>query len=175
MRIRLLKKSKGSIIIEAALILPFFLLAVLSLATLIRIAGVEESLMNAYADEAVSVAEKAYIDIVPAGSEITRKIKSVGQGPAVNIHLSDFNCMYESRGIDGLISGDLCCEAVIPLPLNFMRVLEIEERLLYRAFIGTECSGLPMGFDRMEDRGETETVYVFPEPGKDFMILIAAI
>lgn len=163
------KKNEGSIIIEAAIILPLFILAMLSLATLIRMVDVEESLMNAYAKEAACIAKHAYADTAsPIDRDIARRIKNAGCGPAKNICLENFNFFYQDRGIDGLISGDLCCDILIPLPLNFIRTSEFQERLLYRAFIGAECYGPSLGFECMEEKQESDIVYVFPKAGKRF-------
>ena len=53
--------KKGSLLIETAIILPLFLLAILSICILIRIIGTEENMMHSFAEEGKKIAKESYL------------------------------------------------------------------------------------------------------------------
>ena len=60
--------KRGSLFVETAIILPLFLLAVLSISVLIRITAVEENTMRCFAEEAQKTSKEAYLtqlDLLP--------------------------------------------------------------------------------------------------------------
>ncbi|MDD4582957.1 MAG: hypothetical protein PHR60_02070 [Eubacteriales bacterium] len=168
-------EKKGSVILEASLILPLFLLAMLSLICLIRMVGIEENVMHVYSREAVKIGKEAYVET--AGDWITGAIFSIRIHDQIEktenksisgLQLKNFKYLYENEGLSDLICGDLSYNITIPLPLKFGRVLEFEDRLVFRGFVGSDNIYGHMDFSRMEQEEEEGLVYVFPRAGEKY-------
>lgn len=182
-----IKRKKGHITVEAAIFLPLFILAMLSLICLIRMIGIEENVMRVYTDEASGIAKEAYIaELKEVPEEIGietisgvaheaifrirlyERIQEEENRGVFDLRLMEFKYLYESSGVSGLISGNLSYKTKIPLPIGFKRVLEFEERLLFRGFIGADSNYKPMPYQKMETEEESEIVYVFPRAGERY-------
>lgn len=187
MFIRDTMNKKGFLTVEAAIFLPVFILAMLSLICLIRIIGIETDIMRIYSDAAQKTSKEAYItqlDIIPqdAGIEVIegiihgtafeirlmQNIREAYGNTVYNVRLNNFRYLYESRGTSGIISGNLAFKTDIPLPMSFGRTLVFEERLTFRGFIGSSDSYEPMEYIRMEQEEDADIAYVFPRAGEKY-------
>lgn len=173
---------RGSLSLEAALFLPFVVLAVASLLFLIRIAGEEERLLRYYADEAAETAIAAY-----NGAESTEEARRT-EGElhrfrllfTVGARLADveskvqpewisaYSYLFRDGREEGLIRGTLHARLGLPLPAGFQRVAELGETLLFRGFIGAGARSEPLGFDALAASAEGGSVYVFPRAGERY-------
>ena len=179
--------KKGAALVEAAIFLPVFFLAILSIAALIRLTGVQENIMTLFAEEAARTAKEAYLtqlEVIPDdpafcfaegaanGALLTLRVRErLDDEERLNlksIRLKQFRYLYSSSGINGLIRADLLCNSTLPLPGGFSRDLVFEEHLLYRGFIGSEGIHSPMEYAAMEEEQHEETVYVFPRAGERY-------
>ncbi len=220
--------KKGSLFVETALILPLFLLAILSICVLIRITAVEENTMRSFAEEAQKIAKEAYLtrldlnpeepdllpeepDLIPDGSDLNPEeselipdgsdliseepdlipaehedkiVEGLIHGAIFELRilnrlkeetvslkdasLNRFEYLYSDEKTSGLIHCGIRYGVELPLPLEFHRQLQFEQRLLFRGFIGVSGDGEGMGFERMETQDDAFTVYVFPRAGERF-------
>lgn len=178
-------KKDGFLTVEASIFLPIFLLAMLSLVSVIRMAGVEATAMKLYAVEATQIAKEAYVTQIEEistvdqsapfkemvyGALIRSRLKETinqSKEPIGNPGLEHFQYLYSENGMDGLISGTLSYHIELPLPI-FHRELEYGEKLLYRGFIGSTTSQTALGFLRMEQEEESKIIYVFPRAGEKY-------
>ncbi|HPO04376.1 MAG TPA: hypothetical protein PLV37_02565 [Bacillota bacterium] len=179
--------KKGSLLIETAIILPLFLLAILSICILIRIIGTEENMMHSFAEEGKKIAKESYLtqlDIIPEGYEAQiaegilhgtllelRMVKRLEKEETLSLEdlrLNRFEYLYQDEGKPGTIDCSITYGIDLPLPLEFGRRGEFEQRLFFRGFIGAMDNEEGMGFDAMEKPDSASIVYVFPRAGKRF-------
>lgn len=179
------RSTKGFLMVEAALILPIFILALLFLILLIPIAGVEAETLVIYAEETQKTAKEAYIteqvktedqfaeEILTSAiterlleSRISKRINTELQ-LAKEVDLTEFRYLYSEDGMTGLISGTLSYWVDIPLPF-VKRQLRFTRQLVSRGFIGATDHTDPLGFDLMESVEASSTVYVFPRAGEKY-------
>ncbi len=179
--------KKGSAVVEAAIFLPVFFLALLSIVLLIRLITVDGAIMEIYTKEAAIVAKEAYLSEVPVmpdgietkiagglthGTVMTLRIREKAENkeklPLSNIRMQSFLYLFESRGTDSLIRSDLVYESNIPLPAGFGRTLNFRRVFLFRAFVGSTGQLDPMDFSEMEKNEKSKSVYVFPRAGQRY-------
>lgn len=161
--------DRGSYTVEAALLLPLFILAVLALAFTMRTVGVAGSAMHIATDEAGRLALDAYASETPAllsgrvEERIYRECEDV-----TTVHLGSLRYRYTSGGVEDLISFRVRTEVVLPLPFPRKEAATTEHALLFRAWTGTRAAGPAMGFAAMEEEGGSQTVWVFPQSGTHY-------
>ena len=196
--------KRGSLFVETAIVLPLFLLAVLSISILIRITAVEENTMRCFSEEAQKTLKEAYLtqlDLLPGqfdmdfsdpsdsydsiqqkgktgisealvhGALLEFRIQSRLKEETVSLKdasLNRFEYLYSDGEASGLIHCGFKYGVELPLPLDFHRQLQFEQRLLFRGFIGADENGEGMGFEAMETQDDANTVYVFPRAGERF-------
>lgn len=192
--------KRGSLFVETALILPLFLLAILSISMLIRITAIEESTMRSFAEEGQKISEEAYLtqldllsgeldliskesNLIPEEYEVAitegllhgallelRILKRLGEETVSlkNPSLNRFEYLYSDGKQSDLIHCGIKYGVELPLPLEFQRQLQFEQRLLFRGFIGAFGDGEGTGFEVMETQDDAFTVYVFPRAGERF-------
>ncbi|GAB1475436.1 hypothetical protein MASR2M70_02680 [Bacillota bacterium] len=169
---------------ESAITLPFFLLAILTVSLLIRLAATEENTMIIFADEGQKFAGEMYVsslEIIPENYGAAEAFHEVLLESRTNrriereekIRLKDVRVerdyIFDIYNDDpGKIRCSLLYNAEIPLPLVFNREPEFEQRLLFRGFIGALPKGKGIGFDEMEASGGLNSVFVFPRAGEKY-------
>ncbi len=166
MRIR---TEDGSYTVEAAIVLPLFILGVLTIAFLIRVTGIEGSVMQIAADETGRLALDSYA--VRSGALFEPVLESriyEECGDISGTDVRNFRYLTERGGKDGLISYSLVSEVALPFPFPLTRGTTITTDVLARAWIGKESSGTPMPFEEMETDGGSCTVWVFPQRGERY-------
>lgn len=178
--------KKGSLFIEAAIVLPLFLLALLSISILIRVVATEEITMNSFGLEGQTFAKEIYLmelDSIPEnyglaegihGAIIEQRVKErISSGDTVklgNIHISKDLISLLQEDDKSIVKFNLEYDMDVPLPLAFKRRLEIKQSLLFRGFVGAINEGEGMGFDAMEKPDSLSSVYVFPRAGEKFHV-----
>jgi hypothetical protein len=166
--------KRGSLFVETAIVLPLFLLAVLSISILIRITAVEENTMRCFSEEAQKTLKEAYLtqlDLLPGqfdmdfsdpsdsydsiqqkgktgisealvhGALLEFRIQSRLKEETVSLKdasLNRFEYLYSDGEASGLIHCGFKYGVELPLPLDFHRQLQFEQRLLFRGFIGAD-------------------------------------
>ena len=85
-----------------------------------------------------------------------------------DLRLNRFEYLYQDEGKPGTIDCSITYGIDLPLPLEFGRRGEFEQRLFFRGFIGAMDNEEGMGFDAMEKPDSASIVYVFPRAGKRF-------
>lgn len=179
MSIECFKNKKGSLFVETSIILPFFLLAILSIAILIKAIGVEESTMGCFAEEGQRCAKEMYLTQIDESFEsyetelfqdvifkhrTLKRLKDHELVELKNINIERFGFRQDP----GIVNYRLSYEIDVPLPLSFRRGLKFEQTLLFRGFIGAENADGGLGFDEMERPDSLSSVYVFPRAGEKY-------
>ncbi|MDD2483431.1 MAG: hypothetical protein PHQ50_00170 [Eubacteriales bacterium] len=181
------RRKRGSAIVEAALFLPFFLLALLSLILIIRLVSVEGSMMEICTKEAQIVAKEAYLTNlpeIPEGVEknivgglahgtlmklrIRQAVDSKEKLPLSELRLQSFFYLFSAHETDSLIRPSFTYQSSIPLPGGFGRTIKFKRVFLFRAFVGSVGMNSAMGFTEMEKEESSELVSIFPRAGKRY-------
>lgn len=157
-------RKKGSLIVEAAIILPIFILTLLSLILVIRIIGCEENVMRQYVTESEKSAKEAYavnaISNIVLESRLKKALEEAEKIKLENLNLVDLGGKVRvSR---------LTYQVKYPLPEPFGRTLDFGEALLFRNFVGSKGDSPPMPTTELEENKESHVVYIFPRAGEKY-------
>lgn len=155
---------RGSYTVEAALFLPVFIVAVLTIGFLMKVIGGAECGMHAAADEARLAAADAYV--LNASFGLTGRIEDRIKEEAPYVTEARVTDMRYLSG-DGEIAFRMKYHLDVPLPLGIYDGFDITDRLKTRGWIG-RTNDDPFGFDAMEEYEESETVYIFPAWGEKY-------
>lgn len=154
----------GYFTVDAAIFLPVFLIAVLTLAFFIKVVGSVEISMHGITDETRLLAARAYDNNPPVLFKSRLESRLAGECKSVkDVRVQNFQYLSEN----GEISFDTKFHIDFRLPIDFWKGMDVKERVLSRGWIG-KSGGKPFGFDRMERDEASETVYIFPNQGKRY-------
>lgn len=177
MNIRILKKikkRKGSMFVEAAIVLPIFFMAILSIVLTIRLAAVEANTMECFSKVSQEYAREMYLTgrgplqnfvfEARVKSEVAEKEKLDLRNPRIQNHFG----LGEALTDPGLVNASFLYEVDLTLPLRLNRGLSFQEHLVFRGFIGRESWEDGFGFDEMEKSDNPNGVFVFPRAGERY-------
>jgi hypothetical protein len=157
-------KRRGYYTVEAAIFLPIFIVAVLTVGYLMKVIGGVEGGMHACTDEARRQAAYAYVDKGGIGfsGRLEKRIKKEGK------YVTRANVKNMSYlGADGRISFDVAYYIDFVLPLDLYDGFKVTDRLRCRGWIGKTYND-PFGFDAMEKDEDATIVYIFPMWGSKY-------
>lgn len=160
---------KGSYTLEAAILLPLFIVGVLTLGFTIRMISAAENITFAATDEARLIAGSAYN--IPIAPFFSTKLQSriIDENPNASlINVGEFRYLYQSQDYDGLISFRLNYWIEAGLPLGMIDGMDVTQRYRCRGFIGRTDQGTPISFDDMEKNSTASMVWLFPDGGKKY-------
>jgi len=166
--------KRGSITIEAAIILPLFFLALVAMAFVIRIISLEEQIAFVSIDEAKHVATEAYdqegslaetvLEValrVRFNKRFHEEVKINGSG-----YLSDFLYRYEDNGLTDLISYSVDYPRKFPIPYYQNENRWASQTIVFRGFVGrSEEESFVLSEELEED---DIIVWVFPVAGERY-------
>ncbi|MCL1983215.1 MAG: hypothetical protein FWG53_09070 [Clostridiales bacterium] len=161
--------KKGFLSVEASIFVPMFVIAVLTIGYLIKVAAVSENVMHVMADEARKLSmysyglELTHLKFKPdVESRLTLETKDI-EHPSVE----SMNYLYKAKGKDDLIGFRVDSGVKIKLPIIFYDGVSLTDTLFFRAFTGREYKPDYAGFDDMEEE-EPRLVWVFPVAGERY-------
>lgn len=163
------KSINGSYLVEAAVILPIFLLALISVSFLIKITLIDTNAMNTISDELRLEMIDSYYSkkgvLLPV--KINNRIMEENEN-VKDININEFNYLIEEEGNKGLIKYNSTVKAQLKLPINFKNEFILEEKISGRAFIGDNQLYNGFGFKNMEIKEDGNMVYIFPLSGQKY-------
>lgn len=154
--------DKGYVVVEAALILPVLVLSLLVIAFLIRVASVEENIMHIMTDESRLSMMRGYFVEKDVGLPFRVEKRACEEKTVSYSRVRNYWFAHADASDDGLISFDNKTVCRIDLPIFNTKEVELDNRLMCRAFIGGSPISGPMSFDDMEREGDGEQVWIFP-------------
>lgn len=164
--IKQLQNEKGSLMVEAAILLPVFLVGILILAYLIKGLYIQESVHAICTDQAVKLSlETALTPSLQTehtfGLRVNQKIQKEDEE-------TDFS--ISTIAIKAEEDYQLMIQYKIPMdfPVSLGGGLSIRETLVVRSWTGKQEEGIPISFSSMEQEGNGEVVWVFPHSGEKF-------
>lgn len=184
-----IRMKQGSTIVEAAIFLPVFLIALLTVAHIIRVAQVQETMMNILTEAAGKLIVEEYAalwsedesrelwgDIVhcDAAKEVTFYTRSRQQAETQlgnwisDYRVAEFESNQEGDPWNHLHHLGIGCRLRLPMADLFHQNIKIEENITCRGFVGAAAGGIPFSFSRMEREEDQSPVYVFPRDGEKY-------
>jgi hypothetical protein len=168
-------QRRGSIAVESAILLPLFIIGILTIGYLLKFCMISEGVHHALSDEAHKIMAEAPLLPYPIFGEqdIVKRINDESRGEAQNVRVGRF--LYRMPGISksgqiytDLIAASVSFETPLKLPRLFISELEGERTILCRAFVGMEQQGSPKPFSEMEEDDSGGTVWIFPRAGERY-------
>ncbi|MBE6030447.1 MAG: hypothetical protein E7225_02470 [Clostridiales bacterium] len=158
------KNKRGSVIIEASIILPLLVIAVLTIAFTMKNIHYQETAAFISCNRANLLASRsAVLPVNPMfpynlEEEITESI------PEADINVNKFFTMYRIDGNDSLMSFNVRIKSNTGLPGNMTGDYSVNNYHLFRAWTGMDNSINPYRFDFQSDT----IVYVMPKRGERY-------
>lgn len=161
--------ERGSVILEAAIVLPLLIVGILTLGYSMRLVSAAEEIVFTGTDEARRLS--LYANEIPWDpwfpERLTDRINDGTPSPE-ETKVRRYLSMYPAFGYNNQISFCVVYMMDTHLPLGFVRKAGAEISFLTRGFVGRSDPGTPMGFDEMEKTESGEMVYVFPRAGEKY-------
>lgn len=169
---RYIKCKEGSLTLETAILLPIVIIAILSLAFMLKVNSASESVEHSAADEARLLAIHSYtavgkIEALAFTQKLERRI--VHENSEVfDVAVKKFWYRYKRHGINNLISFDVDYSMEPKLGMPMAGTIFLKEHMLTRAFVGQDDYENPKGFDLLEEEEDSQKVWVFPRAGEKY-------
>lgn len=162
---------KGYITLEAAIFLPVFILAIVSLMYYINIFSITENIYYSTFDETSRLSSKASVMKIAPGFtyDLNSRIKS--ENPALDeSRVERFRYLYWDGDLDNLIMVEGKYSVGLSIPLGLGNDYPINTRVKCRGFTGLKTVGNPMTFEELESEGVWDPVWIFPSSGEKYHI-----
>lgn len=161
--------KKGYYTVEAAIFLPIFIIAVLTIGCYLKVICAGEIVTHAATDELRYTAAHACEKAGPGdlGTRLTERI-SKENGDVSYVYINDLRYKTSMNGISDLITCSIDHSVDIRLPLKFTDDFKKNTKVVCRAFTGARDDTGPMSFASMEHDYDSRTVYVFPHSGEHY-------
>ena len=165
---------RGSMAVEAAILLPLLIIGILTLGYLLKFCMVSEGVHHALTDEAHRAMTEAPALVIPVVSEqsILKRIADESRGDVQGAKADRF--LYPAAGVSvggraytHLIAISVSYDTPLKLPRLFLGEIKGERSALARAFVGKTQGGAAMPFSEMEDGGGGP-VWIFPRAGERY-------
>jgi hypothetical protein len=170
----ILKSTRGSLAVETAILLPLFIIGILTLGYLIKFTMATEGVFHALADEtgkftselASPLGISAYEKDVGARAER----ESLGDAAAADVS-GLYHIPYigkNGKGYSSLVGVSVTWDTPFKLPLLSGDRLSGQTTILARAFVGGANGGTALSFAEMENSDGGGTAWVFPRAGERY-------
>lgn len=182
--------------VEAAIFLPIFIIALVTIAYLLRGVSTTETVMHCLVNQGRKLSVEGYAksikyeelfesnsklqqetlkilksELLSEGSflfRVDRQLKEETRNWIEDLSLLEFKENYEQDGRTGLTMISLKYNLPIPVPAIFNAEMQFQQNIVLRAFIGRNCDGVAKSFDEMELEKKAQIVYVFPKTGERY-------
>lgn len=153
--------KKGSHTIEAAIVLPLVILAILSLGYIMQADARWENCIYCAADECSRLAATGEpASGFTAGIAAENRIMNEANSPDY-VNVTGLIC-------SDITSFNLNANVELKLPAGFDRVLSYEGKIKYRCFCGSTYTRKSLGTEGLEAYDEENPVWIFPRSGEKY-------
>ena len=160
--------KKGSLIVEATIILPPFIVGMILLISIIPAIASAEAAVFTASNELIKADARAVFISEPISLPLLVRNKIKNENPGLrNVFLIDYGYRYSEGGMDDLISIDLVLTSGGINPLRRTSGFGIEVRLRSRALTGT-CREKDGNEEQFTEADSYRQVYVFPRSGEKY-------
>lgn len=168
MNSKTLINKKGSYILEAAISLPVFIIAVIVMNSVILMYACIENCNFIAANELRKAAAEAMLadTSVTVPYRVRREIKG-SENRVGDMRLEEAGCRTSRWGVDELILMDYRLRLRTDNPLGIESAADYELSLVTRAYVGRERDESSMSAEDFED-DDSEPVFIFPKRGERY-------
>ena len=168
MNLKMLINRKGSTLIEAAISLPLFIIAVMVMSSVILMyACIEDCAFIAANELRLGAAEAIMADTSVAVPYRIRKRIEEGHSQIHSVKLTDAGFRCRRWGMDELLLVDLSLNMKTNNPLGIKAEADYDLALATRAYVGRERDESSMTAEEFMDE-DAEAVYIFPKRGEKY-------
>jgi hypothetical protein len=162
--------------VEAAILLPVFLLAMLALGILIRMASISENMTHALTDELGLVAAEgeAPARAVTFRGNLESRVKDENGSDIRSAKAFPFAyrvlhySVKSGKAYTNLIGASATSDVRLGFPNMFGISPKVTVTAVCRAFVGVTARGEKLPFSELEDGGDSKLVWVFPRAGERY-------
>lgn len=161
-------EKRGSYILEACIVLPAFIIAVIILLSLIPVITECENIVYASCDElrASDIKANFYNDKLPAMIRLNNRLREENRF-IENLNVSNFRYRHSKDGIDDLISLSVDGSFARRNPMAAISKIDFKFNIRSRAFTGAKLKS-KADKDIFNKNDKAEFVYIFPESGTKY-------
>ena len=170
-----IRNKSGSLTVEAAIFLPLFIIGVLTIGYLLKVAMIEENVYHSFSDESHKLAAEARFNpLFPVyEKDLVSRLNEENNGEISNVTVGPTRYRLLSLGMSGKVYTDIIGVSVnyeIPLRLApiFKKQIYGEETIVCRAFVGKDNKGEAKPFSEMEEKNDGVIVWIFPRAGEKY-------
>ena len=161
------RNKKGSYIVEASVILPVFLLAVIMLISIIPVIATCEGITYAAGEEMRRVMAEAAFVKAPASLPVSAAARAKSENHNLtSLRTRGYRYLYSDAGIDDLITYKFRGNFSMRNPLGLYSKIRFDGTITGRAYTGSIHDDEPAGKDELVQDDAYIPVYVFPNWGK---------
>lgn len=160
--------KRGSVTVEAAIILPLFIIAFLTISYTIKLIETEEDVVNSMTDEARYIAAYAYIEKTGTGIKNRIENRIENDGAAEDFRIKKVRYLYGNISNNGLISIDADYTVVNRMPIKMREDFYRSTGIMFRGFVGKDNTDSVFSFDLMETADDGTVVWIFPNAGERY-------
>lgn len=156
--------KKGSMIVEAAVALPIYIIAVVTLCWLVKACFLETAVYCTSCSELQRESVNAVQIISQSGADIENALEKSGVDGS-QFHQKAHLRMISEEGVGGFEKLIYSYDTQIKMPLPFVKEIKLENEIVYHRWDGFSRGGSPFSFDKMEQDGKGNPVIIFPRTG----------
>lgn len=163
------RTKKGAYIVEAVIVVPIFIMAVMMLISIIPIIATCENITYATVDELKLENVKAAFrkNQIALSTSLNYRIRTENDQVSMwNIDKLDY--LYQAEDMEDLISLTSTSVFSQKNPLGLFSSVVYESQVISRAFTGKIHKEPPSAREDFEEEKEEQWVYIFPEWGKKY-------
>lgn len=164
-----LHKKRGSYLVEAAIILPFFILGLIAIISVIPVISKSERVVYQTCDEMRLECIKSVYIKNPVDFPARTMLRCRGSDKAIKNFLA-YSTVYRgnSAHMDEMINIKWHTNIIQPTLIGLFDNISLKGKLIGRAFVGYERTHDPTERNRFEENLESKPVYIFPNEGRKY-------
>lgn len=162
--------KKGSFTVEAAILLPIFIIGMLTISYQLKLIAVQENVFHSLSDEIRNVAAEAEVVPYPLffDHDVIKRITEENKGEIKNLRVSSFFYRIDLGEHTDQIRVNLKYDIGVKLPKAVINLIPVSDIIICRAFVGADNSNKPMSIEDMEGAKDSVLVWIFPISGTKY-------
>lgn len=161
---KIITGKKGSMIVEAAIVLPVFIIMAVTFCWLVKACALEIAVYNTVENE---IRQVSVLGTVPVSPSIRKELGSISVDGSAYKETGVIPG-YSVSGIGGFTKVTFSYDTGIQMPLPLVSDIILKNSIIYRNWTGYSHPGEPMGFDTMAASAAGHPVYIFPQAGERY-------
>ena len=162
-----LKKKQGGYTLEAAFVMPIFIIAMVALISVVLVFATGENIVFSMCDQHVLADIEAAMLNEGVSLPVSTLVRVKHENPNLSfVMVTDYQYLHEEDGMKDLISMEISGNCKLANIFLLPGASRVSERVRSRAFTGL-YKPTPEG-DNMTDEDEPEIVYIFPMHGEKY-------